>query len=154
AEARENRMTPAQRNKIEELVEEASDELPENFDEFSKSQASKVIQNAIAAANDSSGSSSSRRQGRSSSRSSSHSRSRRNVRGSNPRRGRSSGRSSNRGESGGDFSNLQGEITSGQVRFIKSLCDDLDIDPDAGYKNWSSQEASDYIKELQEERDN
>lgn len=152
ATARENQMTLAQRNKIEELVEEAGDELPEGFDEFSKSQASKCIQEAIGATNNRSRSNQTTRRG--TQRSPRSSRSRRNARGGSSKRGSSSGRSSNRGGSGGDFSNLQGEITSGQVRFIKSLCDDLDIDPDAGYQNWSSQEASDYIKELQEERDN
>lgn len=154
ATARENAMTPAQRNKIEELVEEAGDELPEGFDEFSKSQASKVIQEAITENQANRKSSTSHRQNRSSSRSSNRSSGRRNSsQNTRSRRSRSSGRRSNRGGGEGDFSNLQGEISSAQVRLIGNICDDLDIEPEAGYKAMSKQEASDYIKELQEKRD-
>ncbi len=149
AEVRENKMTQAQRNKIEELVEEAGDELPNGFDEFSKSQASKCIQEAIKGASE--GSRGNRTRSRSSQRTSR--RSGRNSRRSGRGNSRSSRRPSNRGGSGGDFSNLKGDISSDQAKLIGNLCDDLDTEPEAGYRDFTKQEASDYITELMKERD-
>ena len=149
ATARENMMTLPQRNLIEELVEGGTiDEIPEGFDEFSKAQASKAIQEAIAEGQANRNQSTSRRQNRSSSRSSTRSRSRRNARGGNSRRGRSSGRSSNRGGSGGG-----GTTTEKQESLIRRLCQDLDEDPEAGFMEMSTTDASKYIKNLIAARD-
>lgn len=131
-----NRVSLAQIEMLEDLAEQRGEELPEDLEEMSKTAASKLISDWL------------QEMGGNQSRGRSSRRSRRASSARTARRTRrtTSYRSSRR-SSGGD------KITSAQKRYIRRLCGDLDMDVPDDIDDMSKSEASDYIRELENELD-
>jgi len=136
-----NRVSLAQIEVLEDLADQLDKELPEGLEEMSKTTASKLISEWMQEAKGGNDRSSSRRRPRrSSSRSSRSSR--------RTRRSSSSRRSSRRSSRSGDD-----PITSAQKRYIRRLCEDLDIDDPDGLDDMTKAEASDCIQDLEAQQD-
>lgn len=130
-----NRVTLPQLEMLEDLAEQRGEELPDDYETMSKTQASKLISEWMQPAGG----------GQSQERSSRRSRRSSGARTTRRTRRTSSFRSSRRS------SNSDDGITSAQMRYIRRLCRDLGEDVPDDLASMTKQEASDLIQELESE---
>jgi len=133
----ENRITPAQIAKLEELAEEKGEELPDDFTDYSKTEASKLIQELMGKEEEPRRRSSSRRSGGSARGARTGSSSRRSTGGGSKRRGQYD-------------NDRPGSATPKQQDFLKRLYREKGNRVPSDLEDMTFNEASEEITELKD----